>query len=130
MMLRLQSYSGRALCFLSIILHSHMANYRLHSEYTIEEFLQVDFPNIYKVVTKAELLNYMLKRFVHSNLKHARYSHFKHKALMRKVQYYEEKEGQPQISEEELQKFTKKETMEEIESGKGKGEKSYRSYLV
>ena len=101
----------------------------LLNQYTAEEMLQIDFPQIRKIVTKAELLNYLLKRFVHSNLKQARIFHFKKENLTQKLQYYKDK-GENYEQPDDFDILMKQKTLKEIEARHQNGKNSLEINLI
>ena len=95
------------------------AKEHLRDVYTIDEMLFLDFPDPRSIFTKTQLLDFFLRRFVHSNLKHARYAHFKSKNSNTKVKHYNDKElkNDPEY-EQKMKNETIKELEKEIDDGR------------
>ena len=82
---------------LSILLASTTQKDHLLNEYKFTEILQVDFPDIRRIITKVELLDYLLRRFVHSNLKDARIFNFKFQIREEKIKHYNKMEKEESL---------------------------------
>ena len=89
-------------------------------EYHLEEILQVDFPDLRRIITKVELLDYLLKRFVHSSLKEARVFNFKYHIREQKIQFYNKMEKTDSIPTN-FEKIMKDQTLAEFEKKTSKG---------
>ena len=113
------------LLVLCVVMLTIQTTEHLLDEYTIHEIIEIDFPDIHQIITKAELLDYLLRRFVHSNLKQARVFHFKFQILEQKIEYYktmQEKDKLPQ----DFEKIMKEQTLDKIEKTPKKGRSNGR----
>ena len=109
--------------FLAILLLSGqcLAKHHLRDDYTIEEILQVDFPDFRRILSKAEVLDYLLRRFVHSNLQQARVFHFKFQIRQQKAEYYTHMNQNDSLPED-FEQTMKRQTLEVVEGDTNQGD--------